>query len=76
MRPHVIVSNAVSPNGSLTGYAVDYGGIIRTCSRITLMLFLSGLTLSLRLLLPSPPKNRLILGKDQKGLMRPGRGGW
>ena len=25
MRPHVIVSNAVSPNGSLTGYAVDYG---------------------------------------------------
>jgi len=25
MRPRVILSNAVSPNGSLTGYDVDYG---------------------------------------------------
>lgn len=25
MRPCVILSNAISPNGSLTGYAVDYG---------------------------------------------------
>lgn len=25
MRPRIILSNAISPNGSLTGYGVDYG---------------------------------------------------
>jgi len=75
MRPHVIVSNAVSPNGSLTGYAVDYGVYYPHLLAYHPDAVLVGADTILAAPVTIPPKNRLILGKDQKGLMRPGRGG-